>query len=55
MLYFSIQNACGGREKNLGCEAGCGVTVSFSDHGRIQLGSSSDPARIQLGSAPHWK
>ena len=44
-----------GVKSNLGCEAGCGVTVSFSDHGRIQLGSSSDPARIQLGSAPHWK
>ena len=35
-----------GVKSNLGCEAGCGVTVSFSDHGRIQLGSSSDPARI---------
>ena len=41
-----------GVKSNLGCEAGCGVTVSFSDHGRIQLGSI---ARIQLGSAPHWK
>ena len=27
-----------------GCEAGCGLMVSFSDHGRIMLGSS-----------PHWK
>ena len=44
MLYFSIENACGERESNLACEAGCGVTVSFSD-----------PARIILGSAPHWK
>ena len=36
MLYFSIENARGGREKyNLGCEAGCGLTVSFSDHSRI--------------------
>ena len=37
-----------GVKSNLGCEAGCGVTVSFSDHGRIQLGSI---ARIQLGSS----
>ena len=35
MLYFSIQNARGGREKYLGCEAGCGLTVSRSDHSRI--------------------
>ena len=41
MLYFSIQNARGGREKY---EAGCGLTVSFSDHGRIML-----------GSVAHWK
>ena len=44
MLYFSIQNARGGRESNLGCEAGCGLTVSWSDH-----------ARIMLGSVAHWK
>ena len=44
-----------GVKSNLGCEAGCGVTVSFSDHARIILGSCSDPARILLGSAPHWK
>ena len=25
---------------NLGCEAGCGLTVSCSDHSRIMLGSS---------------
>ena len=31
-----------GVKSNLGCEAGCGVTVSCSD-----------PARIILGSAPH--
>ena len=29
---------------NLGCEAGCGLMVSVSDH-----------ARIMLGSAPRWK
>ena len=47
MLYFSIQNARGGRERyNLGCEAGCGLTVSFSDHARIMLGSFSDRPRI---------
>ena len=28
---------------NLGCAAGCGLTVSFSDH-----------ARIILGSVAHW-
>ena len=33
-----------GSKSNLGCEAGCGLTVSSSDH-----------ARISLGSSPHWK
>ena len=28
----------------MGCEAGCGLTVSCSDHGRIMV-----------GSAAHWK
>ena len=47
MLYFSIQNARGaGVKSNLGCEAGCGLTVSCSDHGRIILGSWSDRPRI---------
>ena len=40
---------------NLGCEAGCGLTVSWSDHARIMLGSCSDHARIMVGSAAHWK
>ena len=31
---------------NLGCEAGCGLTVSWSD---------SDQSRIMVGSSPHWK
>ena len=31
---------------NLACEAGCGVTVSFSDPARILLGSFSDRPRI---------
>ena len=35
-----------GVKSNLGCEAGCGVTVSCSDHGRILLGSCSDRPRI---------
>ena len=33
-------------KSKLGCEAGCGPSVSCSDHGRIVLGSSSDHARI---------
>ena len=36
----------GVKGNNLGCEAGCGLTVSWSDHGRIILGSCSDHARI---------
>ena len=39
-----------GVKSNLGCEAGCGVTVSCSDPARIMLGSCSDHARILLGS-----
>ena len=35
-----------GVKGNLGCEAGCGLTVSWSDHGRIMVGSCSDHARI---------
>ena len=35
-----------GVKSNLGCEAGCGVTVSWSDHSRILLGSCSDRPRI---------
>ena len=35
-----------GVKSNLGCEAGCGLTVSCSDHGRIMLGSWSDHGRI---------
>ena len=33
-----------GVKGNLGCEPGCGLTVSWSDH-----------SRIMLGSAAHWK
>ena len=35
-----------GEKSNLGCEAGCGLTVSFSDHSRIMVGSCSDRSRI---------
>ena len=28
-----------GVKSNLGCEAGCGVTVSWSDHSRIMVGN----------------
>ena len=38
-----------GVKSNLGCEAGCGVTVSFSDHSRIILGSFSEWSRNGLG------
>ena len=35
-----------GVKSNLGCEAGCGVTVSWSDPARIILGMVSDRPRI---------
>ena len=35
-----------GVKSNLGCEADCGLTVSFSDHSRIMVGSWSDRPRI---------
>ena len=35
---------------NPGCEAGCGLTVSWSDHSRIMVGSWSDHGRIMVGS-----
>ena len=35
-----------GVKSNLGCEAGCGVTVSCSDYGRIMLGLFSERFRI---------
>ena len=35
-----------GVKSNLGHEAGCGLTVSWSDHSRIMLGSCSDRPRI---------
>ena len=33
-------------KSNLGCAAGCGLTVSFSDHSRIMVGTVSDRSRI---------
>ena len=35
-----------GVKSNLGCEAGCGLMVSWSDHSRIMVGSWSDRPRI---------
>ena len=35
-----------GVKSNLGCEAGCGVTVSWSDHSRTMVGSFSDRSHI---------
>ena len=35
-----------GVKSNLGGEAGCGLTVSWSDHARIMVGTVSDPSRI---------
>ena len=34
-------------KSNPGCEAGCGLTVSWSDHSRIMVGSFSDRPRIR--------
>ena len=39
-------------KSNLGCKAGCGRTVSFSDHLRIMLGSFSDRPRIVNDVSP---
>ena len=33
-------------KSNLGCEAGCGVMVSWSEHARIMVGSCSDRSRV---------
>ena len=55
MLYFSIENARGEREKPPLLRGGLRRTVSCSDVARMLLGSFSDHSRIILGSAPHWK
>ena len=44
VVFFQYKMLVVGVKGNLGCEAGCGLTVSWSDHGRIIL-----------GSAAHWK
>ena len=47
MLYFSIQNARGGRERLRGGLRTDGFMVgSCSDHARIMVGSWSDRPRI---------
>ena len=46
VVFFNTKCSWWGVKSNLGCEAGCGVTVSCSDHGRIMLGSCSDRPRI---------
>ena len=46
MLYFPWKMVVVSPTSNLGCEAGCGLTVSWSDRGRIMLGSWSDRPRI---------
>ena len=35
-----------GVKSNLGCEAGCGLTVSWSERSRIMVGTVSDRPRI---------
>ena len=41
MLYFPYKMLVVGVKSNLGREAGCGLTVSWSDHSRIMLGSAA--------------
>ena len=38
---FQYKMAAVGVKSNLGCEAGCGLTVSFSERSRIMLGSAA--------------
>ena len=47
MLYFSIQNARGGRERSPRLRGGLRTDgFIWSDHGRTMLGSWSDRPRI---------
>ena len=46
MLYFQYKVVVVGAKSNLGCEAGCGLTVSWSDHSRIMVGTVSERSRI---------
>ena len=43
-VIFQYKMLVVGVKSNLGCEAGCGLTVSWPDH-----------ARVMLGSVAHWK
>ena len=45
-FIFQYKMLVVGVKSSLGCEAGCGVTVSCSDHARIMVGSCSDRPRI---------
>ena len=45
-VFGEVQVLVVGVKSNLGCEAGCGRTVSCSDHSRTILGSCSDRPRI---------
>ena len=44
VVFFNTKCSLVGVKGHLGCEAGCGLTVSCSDH-----------ARIMVGSAARWK
>ena len=46
VVFFNRKTLVASAKSNLGCEAGCGLTVSFSDHARIMVGSCSDHGRI---------
>ena len=46
MLYFSIQNASPRWDESGLRSGGCEMTISWSDHGRIMVGSCSESVRI---------
>ena len=48
-VFREIWNDSRTAKNNLGCEAGCRLTGSWSDHARIMVGSCSDHDRIMLG------
>ena len=43
---FQYKMLAVGVKSNLGCEAVCGLTVSFSERSRIMVGSWSERSRI---------
>ena len=45
VIFFNTKCSWSSKS-NLGCEAGCGLTVSWSDHSRIMVRSCSDRSRI---------